>query len=667
MLLPDHILGLAAFVLINLIPGYALLTIFWPRSLPLSSAERFCLAIGIGVAIPPLLIYLVDLIGLRWGREATWLYTISSALIIIASTIAPRRALYIPSFNRQRVDWVFLVLLILTLMGAWARLYSVRALRAGMFGDSVHHTMIVQLMLENGGLFSSWQPYAPLTTLTYHFGFHANVALYAWLLGAPATTSVLTYGQLLNAASAPLAFLLASRVIGAYVPNRVSVAAAAGLWAAVFTGFVNTMPAYFVNWGRYTQLAGQIILPALLVVWIALVERSANDNIKTEWQPAALAALLTTALMLTHYIVTLFAALMVGSYLIARILHLGAARPALRATLPMLVTAVAALVMAWPWIQTTLSGGLLRNTSLMVSGGVSADRVASYATLTPITPFYLKGWLLALAIVGLGIAIAQRQWRPTIFAVWAGLLLFTITPNTFGLPGNGVIDQLTAYIALYVPVAPLAGYGLAELHAWATNLLKTRLRWVMHAYLPTTLGATLVVGLWGAATWLPGVVEPTRQMLTPADERAMAWIAANLPEEARFVVNTFPAYGGSLIAGTDGGWWIPLMTRRATNLPPITYGSEAFEDPMFYRQTNAFAAALRGAPLTDPTPRAINLATPENVQRMREAGFTHVYKGANQMPGPAQADWIDTSALRNSDHFQLVYELDGVEIFALVK
>ncbi|MCS6848829.1 MAG: hypothetical protein RMN52_14080 [Anaerolineae bacterium] len=667
MLLPDHAFGLAAFVLINLIPGYALIEIFWPRASSLSPAERFGLAAGVGVAIPPLLIYLADLAGLRWGRAATWLYAIGAALIVVAAIIMQGRARRTQSLGRQRADRVFFGLLILTLMAAWVRLHAVRELRAGMFGDSVHHTMIAQLMLENGGLFSSWRPYAPLTTLTYHFGFHANVAFYAWLLGAPATTSVLIYGQLLNAAAVPLAFLLASRVIGAYVPDRASVAAAAGLWAAAFTGFANTMPAYFVNWGRYTQLAGQIILPALLVAWIELIERSADGSIKADRRPIALAALLTTALMLTHYIVTIFAALMVGSYLIARILQLRTARPALCTALPALGAAAAALVATWPWIQTTLAGGLLRNTSLMVSGGISAERVAGYATLTPITPFYLKGWLLALAIVGLGVAIAQRQWRPTIFAVWAGLLLFTVTPNTFGLPGNGVIDQLTAYIALYVPVAPLAGYGLAELHTWVTSRLEARLQWMAHAYLPATLAATLAIAAWGAATWLPRVVEPVRQMLTPADERAMAWIAANLPENARFVVNTFPAYGGSLIAGTDGGWWIPLMTKRATNLPPITYGSEAFEDPAFYRETNAFAAALRGAPLTDPAPRAINLATPENIQRLRAAGFTHVYKGANQTPGPAQADWIDTAALRNSDHFQLIYEAGGVEIFALVK
>jgi hypothetical protein len=493
------------------------------------------------------------------------------------------------------------------------------------------------------------------------------VAFYAWLLGAPATTSVLAHGQWFNAAAVPLAFTLTSCVVGRCTSDRVPIAAVAGLWGATLTGFVNTMPAYFVNWGRYTQLTGQLILPALLVVWMMGIDRSLDKRGGAHWPLMALAALLTVALMLTHYIVTIFAALMVGSYLVARILHLHDVRASLRLILPALATAAVALLMTLPWIQATLTGGLMRNTTLMVGGGVSSDRVAGYATLTPIVPFYVKGWIFALAVAGLGIAIAQRRWRPAILAVWAGLLLFTVTPNTFGLPGNGVIDQLTAYIALYVPIAPLAGYALAELHAWATEKLRPRLAWGDRTYVPLAMAVMLMISGWGALTWLPRVAMPSQQMLTLADEQAMAWINANLPQDARFIVNTFPAYGGSLIAGTDGGWWIPMLTKRATNLPPITYGSESFEDPAFYRNTNAFAAALRGAPLTDPTPRAVNLTTPENVERLRAAGFTYIYKGANQTPGPAQADWIDTDALRQSDDFHLIYERGGVEIFALVK
>src|SRR5438876_1216387 len=75
------------------------------------------------------------------------------------------------------------------------RLYLVRGLPVGLWGDSYHHTMIAQLLVDHRGLFSSWQPYAPLTTLTYHYGFHSNVAFFYWLTGIPVTTSVLYVGQ----------------------------------------------------------------------------------------------------------------------------------------------------------------------------------------------------------------------------------------------------------------------------------------------------------------------------------------------------------------------------------------------------------------------------------------------------------------------------------------
>ena len=45
----------------------------------------------------------------------------------------------------------------------------------------------------------------------------------------------------------------------------------------------------------------------------------------------------------------------------------------------------------------------------------------------------------------------------------------------------------------------------------------------------------------------------------------------------RFLVNSFPAYKNSVIVGSDGGWWLPLLARRNTTLPPITYTFE--KDP----------------------------------------------------------------------------------------
>ena len=91
--------------------------------------------------------------------------------------------------------WESMTLAALLLAGLAIRLYVVRDLPAGLWGDSYHHTMITQLLLDNHGLFSSWQPYAPLETFTYHYGFHANAALLSWLTGLDSARSVVLAGQ----------------------------------------------------------------------------------------------------------------------------------------------------------------------------------------------------------------------------------------------------------------------------------------------------------------------------------------------------------------------------------------------------------------------------------------------------------------------------------------
>ena len=76
--------------------------------------------------------------------------------------------------------------------------------------------------------------------------------------------AVLLFGQMVNAATVPVAYLLAQRLTGR---------AWAGVLAALVTGLVSLMPAYYVNWGRYTQLAGQLILPVLMILTVETVEK----------------------------------------------------------------------------------------------------------------------------------------------------------------------------------------------------------------------------------------------------------------------------------------------------------------------------------------------------------------------------------------------------------
>ncbi len=130
--------------------------------------------------------------------------------------------------------------------------------------------------------------------------------------------SVLIAGQAHGVLAMAAAYVLGSRVVSAGAIGASDAntrrAMLAGFFAAALVGFVNPMPAVFVNWGRYTQQAGQVLLPAAIVCWMRLIDDAQHGSLRTHWRAIMLSALVTAGLMLTHYIVTAFAALAVIAY-----------------------------------------------------------------------------------------------------------------------------------------------------------------------------------------------------------------------------------------------------------------------------------------------------------------------------------------------------------------
>jgi hypothetical protein len=622
-MLPQGVGLLAALLLLQIVPGLALLRLLWPADL--APLERFGLAWCVGIGLPPLLLQTAYLIGLPWNGWTTGVY-VGVALVTL---LWP----YLRNHRLPEIQWRMsihaLLFGVLLAIGFLLRLYLVRDLPVGLWGDSYQHTMMAQLLVDNRGLFTSWQPYVPLATFTYHFGFHANAAFLHWITGLSVPRSVLIVGQLLSTATLPAAYLLTRRLTG----NR-----AAGLWALLLTGFVNNQPIFYVNWGRYTQLAGQLVLVWVVLAWIALLDRDRID-----WRAIVFAALGTASLMLTHYVVTIFAAVLLLAYVAADQLRV----PSWRRLQSLIVRGALgsglAIVIALPWLLNTLRGHLSRNVGGFVSGSVPADRVALETALGPLAPDYIRTSILILALIGLGWALARRNWRAALFAVWSALLVLLIVPHVVGLPGRGVISWLTGYIALYITVIPLAAYGIAQAQF-------AIMHWRRDVGIVLATAAIALVSVWGVR-WQADLIDTQFQLFMPADNEAMEWIRSNTPPDARIAVNMFPAYGGTLFAGADGGWWIPLLTQRQTTLPPLTYGSERAESPEYYRRINEFGYALRDHPLPSD----------EGVALLRNAGIGYVYSGANH----TRDDLFDVDALRQHPAFSVVYDRDGVVIFAL--
>jgi hypothetical protein len=618
----------AALALYSL-PGLALLRWFGPSDLPL--AERAGLALSLSPAVPPLLLLFSAPVGVHWGALPAWGVLALCALLAVwpraGRPWVRRPALALSPHNGA--------LLAITLAALLTRLYTARDLVAGQFGDSYHHTMIAQLFVDHGGLFRSWLPYAPLDTFTYHFGFHGMAAWLHWLSGVPVTQSVVLTGQIMSALAAPLLYVFTLHLFGSQ---------RAALGAAFAVGLLSLFPAYYVNWGRYTQLAGQMVLPAACVAWMLLLDRAVTLDVRPQAlvRPLVLAIIATAGTALNHYRIGAFVALFVlvyAGYLL--IVRVRSPLALVRLSSCGALAGLGAVLLTLPWLLRIREGALLRlagyylSTSTDISNGYSAPDMARA----------LANGMGLLALLGLVALLLARNWRALILVAWAGSAWLAANPHLLGLNGSGLLSNFAVVVAAYLVLAPLAGAGIAALFTWIARMPQTRP--ALAATLPIALAALfLTMGVWIQAR----IVDPSFGLYTAADEQAAAWIRAETPPDATFFVNSFPAFGATVYAGSDGGWWLALMAGRRTNLEPMALGFEAAATTGYYQTVLERNRAVLAHPVDSA----------EAAAALRAWGYSYLYDGpAANPPG----EYLDPARLNASPLYEQVYSRDGVTIW----
>ncbi len=626
----QQIVGFGSFLLlVILIPGWATIRWLTPKQL-LSRSERWALSWCVGIALPPISLNLFHLVGLSINRWVIIAYALLGLLGAIWPEPRSTWNLRFVQLKQIRISGHAWLLFSIALVSIIQRLLAVRNLSVAQWNDAYHHTIITQLFLNNGGIFETWQPYADLNTFSYHYGFHANSAFLAWWSQLAATTSVLYTGQLLGVAAGVMAYLLGRRLSG-----RPSI----GLIAFALTSFYNLMPAYYVNWSRFTQLIGQVILVGLVVVWFIALEYP-----RFSWKLVGLATILTTSLLLTHYLVTLFAVVMVGLIILALL----ALRPTFENLKQLSLRAgaitIASAIIAAPWLYTIIQSKLTAIARNYVTG-YSSGYAATVATLDQIVPTYIKGPIMLLAVIGIWLACAQRSWRMLLLVGWSLGIEILAVPYVFNLPISGIISGFAVSIMLYLTIIPLAAYPL--------GLLLDRYS------RPWYIKALALAGLYGlivwSTPWQTAIVNEQNRLLTTADEQAMQWIRETTEPDARFLINGLSSYGDALIIADDGGMWIPFLTGRQTTIPPLTYGSEKAINPQLDREVYALYAALRSTALESA----------EGIALLHKNQVDYIYAGPH-MGKNAQNTQLNIQALRyRPEQFPIVYERDGVVIFAV--
>ena len=88
--------------------------------------------------------------------------------------------------KKKSIDFYQFFLLIIIFLVLFIILFSLRNIVAGLGSDSYHHTLITQLILEQGKAPNNYEPYAPIISFSYHFGFHGLSALLSYISGLSA-------------------------------------------------------------------------------------------------------------------------------------------------------------------------------------------------------------------------------------------------------------------------------------------------------------------------------------------------------------------------------------------------------------------------------------------------------------------------------------------------
>ena len=208
------------------------------------------------------------------------------------------------------------------------------------------------------------------------------------------------------------------------------------------------------------------------------------------------------------------------------------------------------------------------------------------------------------------------------------------------------MQAFAALIGLYIPIGLLVGYALDQFLAW-----------VEPRHLRLSVLALGVVALLGARDRL-NVIDPNDRILAPADLRAFEWIRANTPPGARFLVDGFLIYDGRSAVGSDGGWWIPLLTGRANTMPPqYPLLTERPYDPQYNQSVVDLVSNLRQSGVTST----------QGIALLCRAHVTHVYIGQAQgsIGLPPPQPMLSAAALEQSPAFDVIYRQDKVRVFAL--
>jgi hypothetical protein len=613
--------------LMLMLPGWAILAAtdtwrLWDR------LQRWCVAIGLSIAFYPVLFYSLRTIcpALKLGP-----YKMATLLALCTGIIIWKlRHDWRDQVAFDGLEWLAIAVAGITV---FTRFWIIREHPFPAWSDSLHHVLLTQITATAGQLPYDLQPYAPIPLNMYHLGLYALSATVQWLAQVPAHSALLWTAQLLSGLCGVGVFLVLDRKVSRF----------AAVIGVVVVGLLSHQPAFYVNWGRFTQLASQtILLIAWLVSWEAIAMWRRNSGSRTQRVSLAVqAGLLTGAVFLLHFRVAGFYLPLLAISVFWELWQSIREHRVRHAVYGIILVGAVSVVVVLPALWGGLAAYVARSQPTAVAVAKVASGPSAYYDFPLSSIPYLAAhpWLLGLTGLSALLGILRRNKIVWAALLWIVALIAFGSAYRLGVPLLRFTNMGAILIMLYLPIGLIIGAAAHEL--CLVLGLQTLVR-VRHLAAVSVLIIAFVFSYVRAADF-----EPYRYFVTDADVNAMAWINAHTPPDALFAINTDLWLPRSPI-GTDGGYWIPYLTGRAT-----TAGNMLFDlDSADYRNR-----------VGDMSEAVVRLSTDNAaLADLRRLGVRYIYVGKK---GNFAGTGLDSAQLSQATGISEIYQQDGVSIWAI--
>jgi hypothetical protein len=613
-----------SLIAVFLIPGWSfiLITGLWRLWRPL---QRWIIAIGASIAFYPILYYLTRFIlpTIHIGLYKNLTILIIGIILILFFVRKNWREQF--SFDRWEVITILFI-------GAtiFTRFWIIKDLPYPAWTDSLHHSILTKLTAELGQLPFTLEPYSGTSLDMYHLGLYSISGVVQQLSGAPAYTALLWSAQIFNGLCAIGIYFVLDRFVGKW----------ASLTGVVVAGLLSFQPAWYVNWGRFTQLSSQVIMLLAFGATWELLQYTHRDAKKISMRQAAgfviLTAGLNAAVFLIHFRVAVYYLPFLLGIVLYEVILAVKNHNLMKSLVKTLQIGGLSLFLIIPVLIPAITSYLNQKTSEGLAEFSDANFSYSFQTILGIG---LHPWLFWASVLFGLIALASRH---RIFAIitWLWVLLLFIEGNLYrlGIPFLNFTNFSGIMIGFYIPASILLGLGVETI----AERIPTKLSSHFYQYF---IYGLFIMGF-VASFYRSTGIESWRFLMTDYDRQAMDWINQNTAADSVFAINTY-FWLENYPIGTDGGYWIPYFTGRRTNTETMLLPTNQPEEMnLLEKRSEAIASYTSGS---------------GDLHALCDLSINYIYSGK----GNALSKAFDTQTIELNPDARLIYQNPGVMIFQL--